>query len=113
MFVQSAAIIRKNSSPTGVDSAISDTLLFARCLKLVCSRMTYAQDEEIYGDGGEAEFVYKVVAGPEPHSAQAGRYERAFARRFQEPKLIRFLWVGCPCRDIEEGRNARNCDRPG
>ena len=63
MFVQSPATIRKNSRPTGVGSMISDTLLFAGCPELVGSRMTYAQDEEIYGDGEEAEFVYKVVSG--------------------------------------------------
>ena len=112
MFVQSAAIIRKNSSPTGVDSAVSDTRLFARCLKLVGSSMTYAQGEEIYGDSEEAEFVYEVVAGPEPHSARAGRYERAFARRFQQPKLIRFLGVGCTCRSVGEREGSPPCRQP-
>ncbi len=63
MFVQSAATIRKNSRPTGVGSTVSDALLFAGCPELVGSRMTYAQDEEIYGDGEEAEFVYKIVTG--------------------------------------------------
>jgi CRP/FNR family nitrogen fixation transcriptional regulator len=63
MFVQSAATIRRNSSPTGVHSTINDNLLFAGCPELVGSRMTHAQDEEIYGEGEEAEFVYKVVAG--------------------------------------------------
>ena len=63
MFVQSAATIRKNSHPTGAGSAVSDTPLFAGCSQLVGSHMTYAQDEEIYGEGEEAEFVYKIVTG--------------------------------------------------
>jgi len=63
MFVQSAATIRKNSRPTGVGSTVSGAILFAGCPELVGSRMTYAQDEEIYGDGEEAEFVYKVLTG--------------------------------------------------
>jgi CRP/FNR family nitrogen fixation transcriptional regulator len=63
MFVQSPATIRKNSRPTSVHPTISEALLFAGCPELVGSRMTYAQDEEIYGDGEEAEFVYKVVSG--------------------------------------------------
>lgn len=63
MFVQSAVTIRKNYRLTDVNSTVSDTSLFAGCPELVGSRMTYAQDEEIYGDGEEAEFVYKVVAG--------------------------------------------------
>ena len=63
MFVQSAVTIRKNSRLTDVNSTVSDTSLFAGCHELVGSRMTYVQDEEIYGDGEEAEFVYKVVAG--------------------------------------------------
>ncbi len=63
MFVQSAETIRKNSRPTGFGSRVGDALLFAGCPKLVGSRMTYAEDEEIYGDGEEAEFVYKIVTG--------------------------------------------------
>ena len=39
------------------------THLFAGCPELVGSPFTYARDEEIYGEGEEAEYVYKIVSG--------------------------------------------------
>ncbi|WP_245253197.1 helix-turn-helix domain-containing protein [Methylobacterium sp. PvR107] len=37
--------------------------LFAGCPELIGTPFAYAREEEIYGEGEEAEFVYKVVAG--------------------------------------------------
>ncbi|GJE04202.1 cyclic nucleotide-binding domain-containing protein [Methylobacterium isbiliense] len=37
--------------------------LFAGCPELVGSPFAYARDEEIYGEGEEAEFVYRVTSG--------------------------------------------------
>ncbi len=63
MFVQSAAAIQGNSHPSGVRSTVSDAFLFVDCRELAGSRINFAQDEEIYGEEEEAEFVYKVVCG--------------------------------------------------
>ncbi|MGU3663993.1 helix-turn-helix domain-containing protein [Methylobacterium sp. A49B] len=37
--------------------------LFAGCPELIGTPFAYAREEEIYGEGEEAEFVYKVVSG--------------------------------------------------
>ncbi|ACL60231.1 cyclic nucleotide-binding domain-containing protein [Methylobacterium nodulans] len=37
--------------------------LFANCPDLIGSPSVFARDEEIFGEGEEAEFVYKVVSG--------------------------------------------------
>ncbi|SEG53295.1 CRP/FNR family transcriptional regulator, nitrogen fixation regulation protein [Methylobacterium sp. 190mf] len=39
------------------------SFLFASCSELIGTPFAYAREEEIYGEGEEAEFVYKVVAG--------------------------------------------------
>lgn len=39
------------------------TALFAGCPELIGTPFTYAREEEIYGEGEEAEFVYKIVSG--------------------------------------------------
>ena len=41
----------------------SENLLFPGCLDLSCTKLRYDQDEEVYGEGTEPEFVYKVVSG--------------------------------------------------
>jgi CRP/FNR family nitrogen fixation transcriptional regulator len=40
-----------------------EDFLFADRPELPCARATYAQDEEIYREGAEPEFVYRVVGG--------------------------------------------------
>ena len=37
--------------------------LFASCPELIGTPFAYAREEEIYGEGEDAEFVYKVVEG--------------------------------------------------
>ena len=44
-------------------SARSEGSLFITCPKLIGGTFRYARDEEIYGEAGEAKFVYKVVSG--------------------------------------------------
>ncbi len=39
------------------------TALFAGCPELIGTPFAYDREEEIYGEGEEAEFVYKVVRG--------------------------------------------------
>ncbi|SEN94341.1 CRP/FNR family transcriptional regulator, anaerobic regulatory protein [Methylobacterium sp. UNC300MFChir4.1] len=42
---------------------IEGSTLFAGCPDVVGTPFSYAREEEIYGEGEEAEFVYKVVSG--------------------------------------------------
>ena len=44
-------------------SARPEGCLFIACPKLIGGTFRYARDEEIYGEAGEAKFVYKVVSG--------------------------------------------------
>jgi CRP-like cAMP-binding protein len=60
MFIQSATAIRHNAQAIG---PARNALLFADCPELIGASMSYGRDEEIYGEGEEAEFVYLVVKG--------------------------------------------------
>ena len=42
---------------------IEGSTLFAGCPDVVGTPFSYAREEEIYGEGEEAEFVYKVLSG--------------------------------------------------
>ncbi|MGU3544015.1 helix-turn-helix domain-containing protein [Methylobacterium sp. A52T] len=42
---------------------IERSTLFAGCADVVGTPFSYAREEEIYGEGEEAEFVYKVLSG--------------------------------------------------
>ena len=46
-----------------VPAVVHEGGLFADCPELIGTPFTYARDEEVYGEGEEAEFVYKVVGG--------------------------------------------------
>jgi CRP/FNR family transcriptional regulator/CRP/FNR family nitrogen fixation transcriptional regulator len=50
------------SQPVSIDAAPTTSLL-AGCLELIGSPFSYGREEEIYGEGEEAEYVYRVVAG--------------------------------------------------
>src|SRR6516225_3957750 len=63
MFIQSATAIQCNAQSIGSIPASVNGFLFADCPELVGASMRYARDEEIYGEGEEAEFVYMVVKG--------------------------------------------------
>ena len=63
MFIQSATAIQRNAQSIGSIPASVNGFLFADCPELVGASMRYARDEEIYGEGEEAEFVYMVVKG--------------------------------------------------
>ncbi len=63
MFIQSATAIQQNAQAIGAAGSARNALLFADCPELVGASMSYGRDEEIYGEGEEAEFVYLVVKG--------------------------------------------------
>ena len=63
MFIQSATAIRQNAQAIGLAGSARSALLFADCPELIGASMSYGRDEEIYGEGEEAEFVYLVVKG--------------------------------------------------
>ena len=63
MFIQSATAIRHNAQLIGPAGTARNALLFADCPELIGASMSYGRDEEIYGEGEEAEFVYLVVKG--------------------------------------------------
>jgi CRP-like cAMP-binding protein len=44
-------------------SNVNGSILFAGCPDLIGTPFSYAREEEVYGEGEEAEFVYKVVSG--------------------------------------------------
>ncbi|MFE1601436.1 helix-turn-helix domain-containing protein [Methylobacterium sp. ID0610] len=44
-------------------AGLHETGLFAECPDLIGTPSAFARDEEIFGEGEEAEFVYKVVSG--------------------------------------------------
>jgi CRP/FNR family nitrogen fixation transcriptional regulator len=46
-----------------LQGTVDQNLLFAGCPELFCTPVAYGQDEEIYGEAEEAEFVYKVASG--------------------------------------------------
>ncbi len=63
MLVQT---IRTNSSrplPGRSQFGTFDTGLFASAAELLGMSLSYGRDEEIYGEGEDAEFVYKVASG--------------------------------------------------
>ena len=41
-------------------------VLFAGCPELIGTPSAYSREEEVYGEGEDAEFVYKVVQGSCP-----------------------------------------------
>ena len=63
MFIQSAMTIQRNARPIAPVPAARSPSLFADCPELSGASMSYGRDEEIYGEGEEAEFVYMVVKG--------------------------------------------------
>ena len=63
MFIQSATAIQRNAQRIGSMTPVRSTFLFADCPELIGASMSYGRDEEIYGEGEEAEFVYVVVQG--------------------------------------------------
>jgi CRP/FNR family nitrogen fixation transcriptional regulator len=63
MFIQSATAIRRSAQAIGLAGSARSAPLFADCPELIGASMSYGRDEEIYGEGEEAEFVYLVVAG--------------------------------------------------
>lgn len=63
MFIQSATAIRHNAQGIGPAGTARNALLFADCPELIGASMSYGRDEEIYGEGEEAEFVHLVVKG--------------------------------------------------
>jgi CRP-like cAMP-binding protein len=44
-------------------SKVNGSILFAGCPDLIGTPFSYAREEEVYGEGEEAEFVYRVVSG--------------------------------------------------
>jgi CRP/FNR family transcriptional regulator/CRP/FNR family nitrogen fixation transcriptional regulator len=44
-------------------AAPAEIALFAGCPELIGSPFAYAREEEIYGEGEETEYVYKIVSG--------------------------------------------------
>ena len=42
---------------------ITESVLFAGCPEVIGTPFSYAREEEVYGEGEEAEFVYKVIRG--------------------------------------------------
>jgi CRP-like cAMP-binding protein len=57
------AALSSLSSIAATHAGPADGGLFANCPDIVGSPSTYAREEEIYGDGEEADFVFKVVSG--------------------------------------------------
>lgn len=43
--------------------SLDASALFAGCPEVIGTPFSYAREEEVYGEGEEAEFVYKVVSG--------------------------------------------------
>ena len=54
-------------APTGASglptASVAEIGLFAGCPELIGSPFAYAREEEIYGDGEDTEYVYKIVSG--------------------------------------------------
>ncbi len=48
---------------SGERDALPATHIFAGCPELIGSPYAYSRDEEIYGEGEEAEYVYKIASG--------------------------------------------------
>ncbi|NNM71701.1 helix-turn-helix domain-containing protein [Enterovirga aerilata] len=44
-------------------SGLPEIALFAGCPELIGSPFSYAREEEVYGEGEETEYVYKIVSG--------------------------------------------------
>ena len=63
MLIQSATTIQRDAQVIGALNSPSGASLFAGCAELVGVSMCYGRDEEIYGEGEDAEFVYMVAAG--------------------------------------------------
>ena len=63
MLIQSATTIQRDAQVIGALNSPSGASLFAGCAELVGVSMSYGRDEEIYGEGEDAEFVYMVAAG--------------------------------------------------
>lgn len=57
MYPQAAACY-PTPTPT-----VNGSILFAGCLDLIGTPFFYTREEEVYGEGEEAEFVYRVVSG--------------------------------------------------
>ncbi len=56
-------IARHLPPPAGIPHGAPETLLFAGCLELVGASFSYRREEEIFGEGEDADFVYRVVRG--------------------------------------------------
>ena len=69
-FVQPIVSNRPAGRPSpAVDDR--DSVLFADCPELIGTPFAYAREEEIYGEGEDEEFVYRVVAGAVRSTAQS------------------------------------------
>jgi CRP/FNR family transcriptional regulator/CRP/FNR family nitrogen fixation transcriptional regulator len=56
-------IARPLGAPALPASRLPEIALFAGCPELIGSPFAYAREEEIYGEGEETEYVYKIVSG--------------------------------------------------
>ena len=54
---------RPLGAPALPTSRLPESALFAGCPELIGSPFAYAREEEIYGEGEETEYVYKIVSG--------------------------------------------------
>ena len=54
---------RPLGAPALPTSRLPEIALFAGCPELIGSPFAYAREEEIYGEGEETEYVYKIVSG--------------------------------------------------
>jgi CRP-like cAMP-binding protein len=63
MLTQVATSSSSRHAPAGGRSTTSDTGGFLASINLIGAKMPFARNEEIYGEGEEAEYAYKVLSG--------------------------------------------------
>jgi CRP-like cAMP-binding protein len=64
MRIETAArSVRPIRLPASAGAPVLPTDLFAGAPELIGSPFSYSREEEIYGEGEEAEYVYKIVSG--------------------------------------------------
>src|SRR4051794_16242001 len=51
------------TAPLCPSAALATTGLFAGCPELIGSPFTYRREEEVYGEGEDAEYVYRLMSG--------------------------------------------------
>ena len=54
---------RPLGAPALLPAGVAEIALFAGCPELIGSPFGYAREEEIYGEGEDTEYVYKIVSG--------------------------------------------------